>query len=163
MMAAWVAGHPGHRHQVLSCHRRHVDVLRQAAGQLVAESLAVAADVLVALAACCTHAARDEGVHGHLVAHGDPVGQRPVGIDDGSRELVSEHRGKRDVALLAALEDPNVGAAQECCVDAEQDVARFEAGHRNLFDPHIVRPVQHGLTEASAVDDATGIRGVARC
>jgi hypothetical protein len=35
---------------------------------------------------------------------------------------VSQHRGEGDVLLLAALEDANVGAAQQRGVDAEEDV-----------------------------------------
>ena len=55
-----------------------------------------------------------------------PVGQRAVGVDDGAGELVAQHGGEGDVLLLAALIDPNVGAAHQRRVHPEQHVAGLQ-------------------------------------
>ncbi len=132
-MAAFSGGHPPHRHQILPCFGRDVHVLGQAAGELVAERLAVLADVLVLLAAGGTDTAADQRVNGDLVAHGNSFGQWPVRIDDSAGELVPQHCGERDVLLLAALIDTNIGAAQQGSVDPQENVTQLQCRHRHLF------------------------------
>ena len=97
-------------------------------------------------------------VDGDLVTHGHAVGQWAVGVDDGAGELVSQHRGERDVLLLAALVDANVGAAQQRCVYSEQHVTGFQGRHGHLLDPKIVRLMQHRLAQR-----AVRVRDRLRC
>src|SRR4029078_7946984 len=101
-------GDSGCGDQVLSCHGGDVHELGQDAGELVAECLSVAADVLVALATGHAHSAGDQGVDGDLITHRHTVGQRAVGVDHRAGELVAQHGGERDVLLFASLVDANV-------------------------------------------------------
>ena len=122
--------HSGHRHQVLPGHRGDPHILGQAAGELVAERFAVAADVFVSLAAGRAFPAGHQGVHRDLVARGHAVGQRAVGGDHGAGELVAQDGGEGDVFLLAALIDANVGAAHQRRVHSQQHVAGLKIRDR---------------------------------
>ena len=139
--------HPGHGDEVLPRDGGHPHELGQAASELVAECLSVAADVLVPFSAGHAGAAGHQGVDGDLIAHGHAVGQWAVGIDDGAGELVSQHRGECDILLLAALVDANVGAAQQGCVHPEQHIAGLQRWHGNLLNPKVIRLMQHRLPQ----------------